>query len=174
MIDYFAPASSPEEEALRRIKGNYRRLFVQHSIREDGLESILPAWLEHNLSEVLKGMLGRQAPNARGGEDLPDFEKGEVEIARLTLANAVHGEVTSLRARPDPEGNGILLRLSDEYETDYELPFDRTEAPLSTEQILELFHDSEPSPAETSCEIELQSFFHPEISRMAEQLRTEE
>lgn len=171
MIDYFAPASSPEEEALRRIKGNYRRFFIQRAIREDGFESIPPAWLQHNLSEALKEVLGRQAPNARGGEDLPDLEEGEVEVARLTLANAVHGEVTSLRARRDPEGPGILLRLSDEYETHYELPFGTVDGPLTPAQILELFRDSEPSPAETSCEIELQSFFHPEISKLAGQLK---
>ncbi len=49
MIDYFAPAKSPEEEALRRIKGNYRRFFVRQHIQKDGLKSIPPAWLDHNL-----------------------------------------------------------------------------------------------------------------------------
>jgi hypothetical protein len=172
MIDYFETPQSPEEAALRCIKGNYRRLFISKAIVDDGLKSIPPAWLEHNLSEFLKGMLGRQAPSARGGEDLPDFENGEVEIARLTLANAVHGEVTSLRARPDPDG-GILLRLADEYGTTYELPFDRIDTPLSPEQIIELFRDAVPSPADTSCEIELQSFFYPELAEMAAELQEE-
>jgi hypothetical protein len=33
MIDYFIPANTPEEEILRRIKGNYRRLFISQSMR---------------------------------------------------------------------------------------------------------------------------------------------
>lgn len=50
MIDCFAPADSPEEETLLRIKGNYRRILIHHAIREDGLESIPFGWLEHSLS----------------------------------------------------------------------------------------------------------------------------
>jgi hypothetical protein len=38
MIDYFAPAPSPEEEILRRIKGTYRHHFIGRAIEEDGLE----------------------------------------------------------------------------------------------------------------------------------------
>lgn len=168
MIDYFAPADSPEEEALRRIKGNHRRGFVGHSIEQEGLKSIPPAWLEHNLSEVLKGMLGAQAPNARGGEDLPNQEEGEVEIARLTLVNSVHGEVTCLRARRSPDGNEILLRIVDEYNTSYKLPYESVKSPLSAEEVLGLFHETDPCPAETSCEIELQSYFYPSLNELAD------
>jgi len=153
---------------MRRIKGNYRRFFVYRSIQEDGLESIPPAWLDHDLSEALKGFLGAQAPNARGGEDLPDLEDGEVEIARLTLANAVHGEVTSLRARHDPNGDAILLRMVDEYDTEFELPCREIESPLTAEEVVEVFRDAAPSPMDTSCEIEFQSFFYPKLGQVAE------
>jgi hypothetical protein len=72
---------------------------------------------------VLKNWLGRQNPQFRGGEDLPDLENGEVEIARLTLANSVHGEVTSLRAKLTKEDGKISLRMVDEYESEIKLPY---------------------------------------------------
>ena len=172
MIDYFSPAETPEEDALRIIKGNFRRVFIEHQIAMEGLESIPPAWLKHNLSEVLSNMLGAKSPNARGGEDLPDLEEGEVEIARLSLSGSVHGEVTSLRARRSPDGDKILLRMADEYETEYDLPFENTDASLSDEDVARLFLEAEPCPAETSCEIEVQSYFHPRLSELVE--RSEE
>jgi hypothetical protein len=51
MIDYFSPADTPEEEALRIIKGNFRRVFIEHQIAMEGFQSIPPAWLKHNLSQ---------------------------------------------------------------------------------------------------------------------------
>jgi hypothetical protein len=79
----------------KRIKANYRRGFVSRAMRDQGTDSIPDLWKSHEFSEVLKNWFGRQNPQFRGGEDLPDLENGEVEIARLTLANSVHGEVTN-------------------------------------------------------------------------------
>src|SRR4051812_30143020 len=92
MINYFKPAATVEEAILRRIKGNYRRLFVSRTMQRQGLESVPEAWQEHNISENLKALLGQQNPRFRGGEDLPDLEATEVEVARLTLVDSVHGE----------------------------------------------------------------------------------
>ena len=166
MTDYFTPADTPEEQALRVIKGNFRRIFIEHQIAMEGLQSIPPAWLSHNLPEALKNTLGAKAPHARGGEDLPDLEDGEVEIARLSLTSSVHGEVTSLRARRSPDGAQILLRMADEYETDYDLPFENADTALSDEDVARLFLEAEPCPAETSCELEMQSYFHPRLSEL--------
>src|ERR1700686_4339516 len=104
MVDYFKPAPSAEEDLLRRIKGNYRRSFVAAAIKDEGLESIPEAWTTHDLSENFRNLLQQQPPAARGGEDLPDLEDGEVEIARLSLTNSVHGEGPSLRARRPDKG----------------------------------------------------------------------
>jgi hypothetical protein len=168
MIDYFAPNEFPEEGIIHRIKGNYRRAMIRHHIVEEGWESIPPAWLEHNLSEPLKNTLGEQAANARGGEDLPDLEDGEVEIARLSLTSSVHGEVTSLRARRSSDADKISLRMVDEYETEYDLPFESADAPLSDEDVARLFLEASPCPAETSCEIAVQSYFHPGLDELVE------
>ena len=63
------------------------------------IESIPEEWLEHDVSRDLKCSLGYTRFDLRGGEDLPDLLEGEIEIARVTLVDSVHGEVISLRAR---------------------------------------------------------------------------
>ena len=170
MIDYFSPPSSREEEVLRGIKGNFRRTFVGRSIEEDGLDSIPGAWKGHDISEVLKSMLQGQHPQARGGEDLPNLEEGEVEIARLTLANSVHGEVTSLRAKPGESPGEIIFRMVDEYEEKIDLPRDSSNAPLTGNEVIGMFRDSNPSPTNTECEIEYQSFFYSDLNACAKRL----
>jgi hypothetical protein len=164
MIDYFSPPSNADEAVLRGIKGNFRRNFVGQAISTDGLGSIPAAWKAHDISEILKGMLQAQHPTARGGEDLPDLEDDEVEIARMTLANSVHGEVTSLRAAPGATPGEIVFRMVDEYETDIEVPITSATAPLTAEEVIRMFTESEPSSTETECEIEFQSYFYPDLN----------
>lgn len=166
--DYFASPPSKEEAALRRIKGNFRRRMVAGNIESGGLKSIPEGFLDHELSEFLKGFLQRQHPQARGGEDLPDLLEGEVEIARLSLANSVHGEVTSLRARKDDGAGNILYRMVDEYEAEIVLTSESSTNPLTVEEVLDYFSDADPSPANTSCEIKMSSDFYPGLNELAQ------
>ena len=170
MINYFPPVSTPEESCVRRIKGNYRRQFVSKFIESGQRDSIPPAWMEHEISEFLKGILQSQHPQARGGEDLPDLEDHEVEIARLTLANSVHGEVTSLRARKEPGEDLIHFRIVDEYKTSIGIPHESASTSLTAEQVIECFRDAEPSQTETECEIEFQSYLYPDLNDVAAHL----
>lgn len=108
--DYFAPANSAEDAMLRRIKGNFRRQMISKNILNEGLPSVPELWSAHEISEDFKGILTSTAgPRARGGEDLPDLAEGEVEIARLTLVDSVHGKVTSLRAKRDLRDHSIPM-----------------------------------------------------------------
>lgn len=170
MIDYFAPPPSREQAVLRGIKGNFRRTFVEKLIDEEGVDSTPDAWKSHDISEGLKNMLQGQHPQARGGEDLPDLKDDEVEIARLTLANSVHGEVTSLRACPGAVSGEILFRLVDEYEAEIHPPIESSNDVLSEDGVIEMFRDSEPSQTDTDCEIEFQSFFYPDLNACADRL----
>ena len=170
MINYFEPAATAEEEIIRHIKGNYRSRFVSRAMRDQGTDSIPDLWKNHEFSEVLKNWLGRQNPQFRGGEDLPDLENGEVEIARLTLANSVHGEVTSLRAKLTKQDGKISLRLVDEYESDIKLAYQLANMPLTSEQVIRLFQDADPTATKFGCEIEFQSFFHADLTEVAQRL----
>jgi len=168
--DYFVEASSVEAAVLRGIKGNFRRGMVAKSLltETEGLASIPEPWRAPDISEQLKNVLTSTAgPQARGGEDLPDLVQGEVEIARLTLVDSVHGEVTSLRAKRDPEDSSILLSMADEYETEFELPYAQSLSPLTAEEVLVIFRDVEPTPTDTSCQFRLDSFFYPDLDALA-------
>ncbi len=167
MINYFTPPKSHEESILRGIKGNFRRAFVGRSIEQDGIDSVPEAWKAHGISEVLKSLLQRDDPRARGGEDLPDLEEGEVEIARMTLADSVHGEVTSLRARPGKSAGGILYRMVDEYDEGIDLPVNSSTVPLTREEVVDMFRGAKPGPMQTQCKIEFQSFFYPDLDEYA-------
>ena len=166
--DSFVSPRTEEDATLRRIKGDFRRSMVLEAITPDGLGSIPQPWLAHELSEDLKQVLGAQEPGHRGGEDLPDLLENEVEIARLSLVS-VHREVTSLRAR-DVGGGRILLRLVDEYETECVLPRSESMEPLTADEVVALFCDADPSPAETGCEFALSSAFYPDLDAVARRL----
>jgi tetratricopeptide (TPR) repeat protein/DNA-binding response OmpR family regulator len=163
--DYFAPANSAEDAVLRRIKGNFRRHMISKSILNEGLASIPELWCAHAISEDFKGTLTSTAgPRARGGEDLPDLAEGEVEIARLTLIDSVHGEVTSLRAKRDLRDHTILLSMVDEYETEFSLSTSKVSVPLTAEEVLAVFQDADPTPISTTCQVQFSSFFYPSLN----------
>jgi hypothetical protein len=169
--DYFAAAPSMEDAVLRGIKGNFRRQMVIKSLLSEGLASVPEPWRAHDISEELKNVLTSSlGPQGRGGEDLPDLDQGEVEIARLSLVDSVHGEVTSLRAKRGPGDSSILLSMVDEYETNYELPKRRVPAPLTAEEVLLTFRDAEPTPTDTPCQIRFSSFFYPNLNSLATEM----
>jgi hypothetical protein len=169
--DYFAIAPSVEDAVLRGIKGNFRRQMVSKSLLTGGLASIPELWRAHDIPEQFKASLGATAgPQGRGGEDLPDLTEGEVEIARLTLVDSVHGEVTSLRAKCDPRDLSILLSMVDEYETEFELPKSKVSAPLTAEEVLVVYRDADPTPLATSCQIEFTSFFYSDLEALASEM----
>lgn len=163
-IDYFAPSTNLEEAIIRRIKGNYRKEFITDTIKKDGLDSIPPQWTAHSLEEMFKEMLASRNPRMRGGEDLPDLEEGEVEIARVSLANSVHGEVTSLRVRR--KGSVMLLRLVDEYQREFEVPFSEIAQPFTAGALIEWLAGCDPCPFEPECELRIASPFYEGLQQL--------
>ena len=163
--DYFAETNDDGLRVLMRIKGSYRRYFVACAIRDTGLDSVPELWRQESLTEMFKQVLGSRNPSYRGGEDLPDLDPGEVEIARVQLLNSVHGEVTSLRARR--QARRIALRVVDEYETEFDLPSTTISKPFTAEELLESLAQCDPSPLESSCKIGVSSWFYPDIETLA-------
>ena len=96
-----------------RVKGEARRREAMARVEAGGLIA-LEAWMvEQDIGEENKRALQWLAPGLRGGEDLPDCARREVEIARIWFTQTVHREVTSVRARP--AGDRIRYRVVDEY-----------------------------------------------------------
>jgi hypothetical protein len=73
-----------------------------------------------------------------GGEFLPPYLPGEVEIARINLKSTT-SDVISLRARPIPEG--IAYRVVDEYSAEFTLPIPRSAEPLSLAELIRQFDE---------------------------------
>jgi hypothetical protein len=135
--------------------------------QKSAIDSIPPQWTAHNLDELFKTMLSSRNPRNRGGEDLPDLDEGEVEVARVSLADSVHGEVTSLRAR---KAAGLIqFRLVDEYETEFDLPQTVIAAPLSAGELIEFFAACEPCPFDTDCRLRIASPFYEGLQKLLDE-----
>lgn len=158
---YLAGFEGERQQVLHRIKGNYRRSIVAEDLDSD--ERLPESWKVHSLGEGDKMWLQAQHPHARGGEDLPDLQDGEVEIARLSYTDTVHGEVVSLRVRCDESGTRYNLRLVDEYDTQFMLPVSTVEGALRSDDILAIYRDAVPSPMDVGSGYRFQSFFHPDL-----------
>lgn len=99
----FAPADyrdvpSPAAALLLNIKGDLRRRLLRDILSGRAGPGLDPALWAETSSELATGILGRVHPQWLGGEFLPDYLAGEVEIARVTLDNVTR-DVVSVRAR---------------------------------------------------------------------------
>ncbi len=118
-----------------------------------------------NMKRILMG----PDPQALGGEDLPDLGRDEVEIARLTYVNSVHGEVVSLRAQPNKQDGGVRLLLVDEYQTEFSLKQETYPNTLTPQEVIDVFWFAEPDPFEEDLEHLFSSFFYVYLDEEFEQ-----
>jgi hypothetical protein len=135
---YWTPARNPLEAALRNVKGRNRRAMIRDYNKAGNLEELDDELLADTLGEPERRSLGRIHPSFMGGEYLPNYHRGEVEIARIELQSTT-SDVISLRARP--LGSRIKYRVVDEYETEHRLPQQTSARPFSLAGLV-LFLDS--------------------------------
>ena len=150
--DSYWEHDDPVAAVLSGIKGEARRLMVKEALEvgKDVSEWLLDPLLE----EAPRRFIGAIHPFFMGGEYLPPDMPGETTIARIALRSTM-ADVIEVRARPG--GPGLLYRIVDEYETDFVMPFDRSEAPLSLGELVELINNSEglrQGRGLVSCEVE--------------------
>jgi hypothetical protein len=130
--DYFW-AAGLKIPLLSGIAGETRRQLVRGLI-EAG--NPIPAGLDAPvLDEELREEWGRVHPSHLGGEFLPGFRKGEVEIARISLQSVTCDQI-SVRARRS--GKLIGYRIVDEYEIRYACSPSRSPATLSLRELIAL------------------------------------
>jgi hypothetical protein len=135
----------PSEETIHaQIKGTVRRDLAKGML--EGKPSTIAGAdfaFEESLDEKTRETWGRVHPDMLGGEFLPDYLQGEVEIARIDLAS-VTSDALQLRARPD-DGE-IAYRVVDDYETEhgdpstwaYKLEPTRSVEPLTLGELIDL------------------------------------
>lgn len=132
--------SDPLEAILRNIKGENRRRMVIDYWNAGQLEKLDATLITDELGEQERLGLGRIHPSFMGGEYLPGYLPGEVEIARICLQSTT-SDVISLRARPTP--SGIAYRIEDEYEGKFTLPITESRLPLTLGELVRQFEEGE-------------------------------
>ena len=97
------------------IKGELRRQIIENAFREGNID-ILPASIfSDKLSNEERKFTGSIHPAFMGGEYLPDYLDGEVEIVRVSLKSVTY-DVYSIRAKKADDGR-INYRMVDECES---------------------------------------------------------
>jgi hypothetical protein len=134
---YWDPAD-PRTAVLQNIKGQNRRTIVaQHfeaPILDQGPE-LDAAFMADDVGHDDRIALGRLHPSWMGGEYLPDYRPGEVEIARIVLESVLQ-DVVSIRARRRGKDRRILYRVVDEYESEFHFSPRSSRQPLTQGQLV--------------------------------------
>jgi len=120
------------------VKGAERRKLIAQIIETSDQELLTPELLLHALPQSLREAQGRLHPTMMGGEYLPDRKKGEVEIARITIASTTQ-DVICVYARQ--VGKRIHYRVVDEYGSEKQCANRRRTSirPLTLEQLVNFF-----------------------------------
>ena len=133
---------TPAQAILKNIKGDFRREEIRKALTEGKLEEIPQEILRDTISDKLRKATGRIHPRFMGGEYLPDYRAGEVEIARISLASTTN-DIISLRARRGRTGV-IRYSIADEYNGDFTYVLSRktSRQPLTLRQLVSFLEDS--------------------------------
>ncbi len=130
---YWGPAGNPLEAAIRNVKGRNRRAMIRDYHEAGDLEQLDENLLADTLEDEARVSLGQIHPSFMGGEYLPNYQRSEVEIARIEPESTT-SDVISLRARS--VGSRIKYRLVDEYETEFRLPQQTSARPFSLGELV--------------------------------------
>lgn len=101
-----------EKLLLSRVKGTWRREVLTIAVAEDQLNEVDPFFTKISLDNEERRARAAVHPTFMGGEYLPDFEEGEIEVARIDLRSTM-ADAISIRMRQLPEG--FAYRVVDEY-----------------------------------------------------------
>jgi hypothetical protein len=151
---YWSPAG-PLSAIVQNIKGQNRRQMARDLIAggmDQQLGEIEADLLDDTLTPEQVAGMGRLHPSFMGGEYLPDYSTGEVEIARVVLQSSTQ-DVFSLRARRVGKKRPVIrYRFVDEYEETFTLQRDRSSRPLTMGEVIALIDSVEATEMELSDE----------------------
>lgn len=126
---YFGPEDLKKHFGAR-VKGELRRQAAMDMADSGNFDEKV---MSSELSDDHRQAVGAVHPWLMGGEYLPDFLEGEVEIARVTLASTTM-DVTSIRAQKSDRSYNY--RIVDEYENEFDFEPRSSEAPLSMKELI--------------------------------------
>ena len=166
---YFGPEDLKKHFGAR-VKGELRRQAAIDLAASGGFEEEM---MSEALEDDRRKSVGAIHPSLMGGEYLPDFLDGEIEIARVVLQSSTM-DVTSIRARKSEKG--LAYRIVDEYETEFSFDPKTPKLPLSMGELINIIDEYElvTGPRDLSIEggatpeelcnfTSVRSVFYPEI-----------
>lgn len=133
-IDYsYRPSSywdheSPVAAILSRVMGQERRKLIRNELLTGSAEELPEEILRDEEHQLETLAIQEAGPAWMGGEYLPTFLAGEIEIARIVLASTTQ-DVYSVRARR--RANGIRYRIVNEYQMTMRLGRQSSKRPLT-------------------------------------------
>ena len=144
---------NPVSAIVSNIKGTYRRQRITEILTGEGKEHELIEplpWLadhsyfyEDDPGDDIPRRLAAIHPALMGGEFLPKYLRGEVEIARIELQSTT-ADVCSVRARRDSRQSRILYRVVDEYPEygEWKLRVRSSTRPLTLRSLIKLIDNA--------------------------------
>jgi len=130
---------SPLEVILKDVKGVKRRELIREAFSNGQFDQLNDELTAGTLSEDVRQRLGNLHPSFMGGEYLPDFDRGEVDIAVICL-DSTTSDVITLRARSSQ--GWIHYRIVDEYKSRFVLSCEKSLQPLSLSELIHLIDHS--------------------------------
>ena len=136
------PESENREQRLTKILGKSRRDITRKILDSGGVKELNAVGIELSRSEL--GDNDRQAwgslhPDLMGGEYLPSYAENEVEIVRISLKSTTADQIC---VRACGQNGDIQYRVVDEYDTDYFLPCNHSELPLTMAELIDLLENT--------------------------------
>ncbi len=143
----YRPATYWPDEGLRHailgnILGEVRHRLIQEALESHSGDFPPAEMLRPELEPEVRDSLWNIDPMCVGGEYLPSYRRGEVEIARVALQSAT-GDVTAVRARLGKDGL-IRYRIVDEYVGEYQVHPKWSRLPLTMGEMIHLLDTAKP------------------------------
>ena len=132
--------NDPVSAILQNITGQHRREMVRDFVTGNAsktLGELDERLMNSTLNDNERIALGQVCPRFMGGEYLPDYTAGELEIARIVLASSTR-DVFSVRARTNRTGTRIYYSMHDEYDEAFCLSPKSSRKPLSLRALIKL------------------------------------
>jgi len=109
--------ADPVSAILVNVKGTVRRRALRNALQGSTPDAPVDELMRDELPDDERKAWGRIHPSCMGGEYLPGYLPGEVEIARIQLKSML-SDVISIRAR---RAGRIHYRVVDEYPEDHKM-----------------------------------------------------
>jgi hypothetical protein len=129
------------KEGFTNIKGEIRRRALGSALASGQFGSLPGSLLSDELSHEERFKMAAMHPSFMGGEFLPAYLAGELEIARVSLESVTY-DVISVRAQKLDDGQ-ISYRVVDEYESPFICRPGTSAEPLTMSELISLIDSVE-------------------------------